>query len=427
MRDQTISSKAGNESSHQAAPQQQEKETAAASRQGQAAQAGAPVGFDFGAIPVFPPSKQNPNLPQDLQANMESSFGQDFSGVGIHRNSQQAQRLNALAYTQGESIHFAPGEFNPYSESGRNLIGHEFAHVVQQRSGVVQPTAVLGKGLALNDNQGLEHEADSLGRKAVQGEAVGKYESPSLGIRSGLRTVQAKSGVIQRDIKDSKELTNGKMELDFTKNDAAAKGGSASESGTVKFTPNDKAPNSDNIRLLQIVRVGDTTGISTKAGNPWEYGGAEADRNKVRTSEDTSKGILGGFFIDHSAAIANPRTKKSDAVVSPYYRDYWPNATASQDGHKKSKSDIKHASLWDRPGHNAPVKYDFETSAKSTDTGTWYGSALWGFEIYLDKDIPKIKGEYKSFNDNRGATTDAAIEKFNEFYKNPGTSKAPTK
>jgi hypothetical protein len=196
----------------------------------------------------------------------------------------------------------------------------------------------------------------------------------------------------------------------------------------VKFTPNATAPNSNNIRLLQIVRVGDTTGISTTAGDPWNYAGsAEGDRDKVRTTADSKKNIEGGFFIDHSAATANPRTKKSDATVLPYYREYWKNKSVSQDGHKKSKTDIQHASLWDGPGHTAPVKYDFVTSAKGDDTGTWYGSAVWGFEIYLDKSIAKIKGEYNSFREDRGATTDAALKEFNDFYKNPGTSGAPTK
>lgn len=202
MRDYSISSKAGKESSPQFVPRQQDKETTA-TRQGKATPT-APIGFDFGKMPVTPPERQHPDLPLDLQMNMESSFGQDFSGVDIHRNSQQAQHMNALAYTQGESIHFAPGEFNPHSERGRNLIGHEFAHIVQQRSGVVQPTAVLGKGLEINDNQGLENEADTLGRKAVQGEAVREYQSPSLGMKINdpiQRKDNEKSSALSKDIK----------------------------------------------------------------------------------------------------------------------------------------------------------------------------------------------------------------------------------
>ncbi len=394
--------------------------------------------FDKGASqsPTFEPAplqrKKNEHLPADLQANMEGAFGHDFSGVTIQKESSEATGLNARAFTQGEAIHFAPGEFNPGTEGGKNLIGHEFTHVVQQRNGAVSPTSVMGKGLYLNDDAALEREADNLGQKAVKGENIPIYRSAGLEIRSSLRSpIQAKSNVIQRDIKDNKDLTNGKMEVDFTKHDAAAAGGLARETGTVKFTPNATAPDSNSIRLIQIVSTIDVGGATTKAGQPADYskvgGGEEADRNKVMTTANGSKNIVGGFFVDHLASVANPRANKADAAVSPFYRDYAPNSAHSQDGYKKSKADIQPASLFDSPGSGASIKYSFVTSAKGADTGTWYGSALWGFEIYDDKGVPKIKGEYKSFKDERGATTDAALKKFNEFYKNPGTAGAPTK
>lgn len=387
------------------------------------------IGFDLGKTAILPETPPNKDLPGDLQSKMENAFSTDFSKVNIHKASQKALNLNALAFTQGENIHFAPGQFNPGSETGRNLIGHEFTHVMQQRNGTVKPTSVLGKGLNLNDDRGLENEADNLGKKAVLGESITKYRSPSLGIRNAQRyPVQAKTNVIQRNIKNSKELGYGKMELDFTKNDATAKGAVANETGTVKFTPNASAPNSNNIRLIQIVRVVDTTGISSTAGDPWNYAGsAEGNRDQVRTTADRKNNVAGGFFVDHFAASANPRTKKSDATVSPYYRDYAPNSGSSQDGHKKSKTDIQPASLWDGPGHHSPVKYNFVTSAKAADNGTYYGTALWGFEIYSDKGIAKIKNEYSNFREYRGETFDAALQKFNEFYKNPGTPGAPTK
>ena len=38
--------------------------------------------------------------------------------------------------TKGDEIHFAPGAYNPGSLQGQRLLGHELAHVVQQRKGV---------------------------------------------------------------------------------------------------------------------------------------------------------------------------------------------------------------------------------------------------------------------------------------------------
>ena len=108
----------------------------------------------------------NKGLPKETQMKMESAFGEDFSNVEISQNSKQADDLNALAYTQGESIHFATGQFNPQSKSGQELIGHELTHVVQQRHGRVNQTAQL-KGMSINQDKKLENEADTLGKKAA--------------------------------------------------------------------------------------------------------------------------------------------------------------------------------------------------------------------------------------------------------------------
>lgn len=145
-------------------------------------------------------SKPNNGLPTHLQSKMESSLGQDFSTVSVHTNSQKAVQMNARAFTQGEQVHFAPGEFNPNSSQGQNLIGHEFTHVAQQRAGVVKPTKILQKGIALNDSQHLEKEADSLGKKAIKGETISKYRGVKA---SSTTTVQSKDAnmPIQRLIK----------------------------------------------------------------------------------------------------------------------------------------------------------------------------------------------------------------------------------
>ena len=106
-------------------------------------------------------------LPSEVQADMESSFQTDFSDVRIHANSSQAPEVGALAYTQGSDIHFAPGQFNPGTDQGKELLGHELTHVIQQREGRVSATGAVN-GQPLNDDHGLEREADEMGRKAAQ-------------------------------------------------------------------------------------------------------------------------------------------------------------------------------------------------------------------------------------------------------------------
>jgi hypothetical protein len=65
--------------------------------------------------------------------SMEASFGVGLGDVRIHRDSAIAPRLGATAFTLGSDIHFAPGHFAPSTDRGQWLLGHELAHVVQQR------------------------------------------------------------------------------------------------------------------------------------------------------------------------------------------------------------------------------------------------------------------------------------------------------
>ena len=112
-------------------------------------------------------------LPDEVQTKMEGAFGTSFADVNIHKNDNSATDMGALAYTQGKDVHFAPGQYNPGTQKGQELIGHELTHVEQQKAGRVQPTA-QGKGMDVNDDPKLENEADEMGKKAAEGKVVNK-------------------------------------------------------------------------------------------------------------------------------------------------------------------------------------------------------------------------------------------------------------
>jgi hypothetical protein len=109
-------------------------------------------------------------LPEAVQAKMEQSFGADFSDVRVHEG-QQATAVGARAYTQASDIHFAPGAYQPGTQQGQELLGHELTHVVQQRQGRVQASTQY-KGVAINDDPSLESEADQMGARAARGDAA---------------------------------------------------------------------------------------------------------------------------------------------------------------------------------------------------------------------------------------------------------------
>ncbi|MEL6812954.1 MAG: DUF4157 domain-containing protein [Bacteroidota bacterium] len=74
-------------------------------------------------------------LSESARAEMESSFGRDFSDVSIHTDTDAVQmnkELGAKAFTHGKDVYFNSGNFNPETSEGKHLLAHELTHVVQQ-------------------------------------------------------------------------------------------------------------------------------------------------------------------------------------------------------------------------------------------------------------------------------------------------------
>ena len=75
-------------------------------------------------------------LPEDLRAELEQKFKADFSQVRIHTDAEAVAMCNAIhaqAFTHGYDIYFNVGKYNPSASSGKELLAHELAHVVQQK------------------------------------------------------------------------------------------------------------------------------------------------------------------------------------------------------------------------------------------------------------------------------------------------------
>jgi hypothetical protein len=124
-------------------------------------------------------------LPEAVRGKMEAALGADFSNVRVYVGPQ-AERIGAIAFTLGSDIYFAPGRYQPDTVHGQQLLGHELAHVVQQRAGRVRNP--LGSGIAVVQDTSLEAEADRLGQRA----AAHQFELAP-GLRSAPPSLQSKS------------------------------------------------------------------------------------------------------------------------------------------------------------------------------------------------------------------------------------------
>jgi hypothetical protein len=160
-----------------------------------AAQLQAKANLSTTANPTVQQHKNETGMPDQLKAGIEGMSGMDMSDVRVHHGSDKPAQVQAHAYAQGNDIHLGPGQ--------EQHLPHEAWHVVQQRQGRVQPTKQLKGKVAVNDDAGLEHEADVMGAKAMQ------MKSSNATANDGLQqgSAQQGNGPVQR-------MTNEGIEVD---------------------------------------------------------------------------------------------------------------------------------------------------------------------------------------------------------------------
>ena len=128
---------------------------------------------DGPGAPMFAPHivhdvLRSPGQPLDSATRtfVERRLGRDFSAVRVHTDSkaaESAQSISAQAYTFGKDVVFDSGKYEPATESGRRLLTHELAHVVQQ-----QNTPRTNGTLRIGDpHETSEGEADRAARQTT--------------------------------------------------------------------------------------------------------------------------------------------------------------------------------------------------------------------------------------------------------------------
>ncbi|WP_394749995.1 eCIS core domain-containing protein [Spongiimicrobium salis] len=139
--------------------------------------------------------KNSTGLPDALKSGIENLSGYTMDDVKVHYNSSKPAQLQAHAYAQGTDIHLGAGQ--------EKHLPHEAWHVVQQKQGRVRPTRQLKGKIQINDDAGLEKEADVMGAKAWQ-----KGESNSaLPLKGGIKLGGGGYRIAQRMPKDFDLLT----------------------------------------------------------------------------------------------------------------------------------------------------------------------------------------------------------------------------
>ena len=109
------------------------------------------------------------SLPDGVRAEMAHALGDPMLDVRVHTDAPAhalTRSVAARAFTTGSDVFFAKGEYQPATSTGKRLLAHELAHVVQQR-GAPQS----GELLVSEPGDALEHEAERVAQAIVGGGA----------------------------------------------------------------------------------------------------------------------------------------------------------------------------------------------------------------------------------------------------------------
>jgi hypothetical protein len=307
-------------------------------------------------------------LPASTRAFFEPRFGSDFSAVRAHTGAQAAETaraLNARAYTIGRDIVFGAREYRPETSTGKNLLAHELAHVVQQGSS--EPLAVSSGKPAVP-----EARAGSVpGMISQQGAG-----SPALQIRRRLRDSQVARPTIQRVASWGGDWTTDKYAIikGLPNCDKDKECGVDIE---LKFHPN-KDVNAELIGPVQ-------TANSRLNGKPLAI-------NKTAAARSIPAGKPGeGVHIDMPATHGNPLyiadmpAAGNTLATTPTVASWGQHGFHFKD--KAGKLQEKDAILKDNPslgpgvGPNSSQKFESTaTAVKGAQEGAYYGSVQWGWE-----------------------------------------------
>jgi hypothetical protein len=103
-----------------------------------------------------------------LLAQAGRTFDTDLSRTPVVTGSPEARALGVHAFTRAGGIHVAGSAAHLEGPAGRQLLGHELAHVVQQRQGRASGS-VQARGLSVDPSMALEVEAERAGASFAAG------------------------------------------------------------------------------------------------------------------------------------------------------------------------------------------------------------------------------------------------------------------
>jgi hypothetical protein len=313
-------------------------------------------GQDVGAPPSFGGGTA---LPADVRTHMETALGGEFSSVRIHEHAYAAE-IGAQAFTRGSDIVFAPGHYDPSSQAGLALLGHELTHVVQQAQGRVQATAQVG-GLPANDDAGLEAEADEMGMRAAKGTPAASPSAPPAPVKGGVAQAKPAMGNAEKPSGNQPRVDDAERGVgaDASSGPPIQKSPNANQYVPFKITVSKPMTRAEfeaaaNLQVFGVADVrslwSDVKDSYTPADSPVEVLFSMSLLQRVRGAANAGKGIatdtsgkVAGADARAKEFLSQPTSNGKSAIMDEIDRRYR-DASGSNDKIKSNETGKK--ALW---------------------------------------------------------------------------------
>ncbi|MEO1652815.1 MAG: DUF4157 domain-containing protein, partial [Bacteroidota bacterium] len=224
----------------------------------------------------------------------------------------------------GNEITFAPGKFQPDTQEGKELIGHELTHVKQQRLGRVQPTSYT-QGLPINDDPSLEQEADAFGKQLATNST--RQEDISFHPSSDLALEKESPELIQ-----ASQTTQKKRDTKYSTN-----------TSTIQLKPSDYAVSEDGNQVE--TRIQDKIDADVEAGDGEEREPHEVERSEIRSKTRQNRSRAkpdvdrpGEQLPKVEEQASNVKEKQEEPVSGEEGENHEPQKTDSSEGAQRSGS-----------------------------------------------------------------------------------------
>jgi hypothetical protein len=319
------------------------------------------------AIAAVHQALRAPGQPLDAttRAFVEPRFGGNFQNVRVHTDAvanMSAHAVGAVAYTAGNHIVFNRDRYAPDTVSGRRLLIHELAHVVQQSNQAAAPQDDWRVGSPSSPDE----QAADAALHAI--ERVPRLH-PSI-LRAQLAASAPFGPVLQR-------VSTWGGDWDTTKYNTMHSGGK--DDGIdieLHFKPGPKVDSSE-IGIVQKVTSKDK--------------GAVVAVNPTVTARSIPAGNAGeGAHIDQLANYRNPLYATGAGAATDKLGDTATNAQWGQHGFRfpgpfgttiQQDAVLKDTpELSDRGANASQIFEDTALALAGTQQGATYGSVQWGWQ-----------------------------------------------